>query len=192
MDAGGSRPALQSRNSRIRPVDEGARLSGDQPDGQGAGAAARRYDRHRGGGDLRLSCGRLSRGRPRAAAGLAPARPLLSLAVLRRGPDRGGQHQQGARVRSSVERTRMVGYGTSERVARRARGSAQPLRVHRGRPLHRRGRLCRIAYRLGHDVRRDRQATGVRALLGAPERASGRSASARDRRRARRRQRKAG
>ena len=32
--------------------------------------------------------------------------------------------------------------------ARRARRPAQSLRVHRGRPLHRRGRLCRIADRI--------------------------------------------
>ena len=46
-----------------------------------------------GGGDLRLSCGCLSRGRPSAAAWLAPARPLLPLDVLRRGPDRSGEHR---------------------------------------------------------------------------------------------------
>ena len=65
-----------------------------------------------------------------------------------------------------------------EQCARRARRSTQALRVHRGRPLHRRGRLCRVAYRLGHDVRYDRQAARVRALLGACERASGGSTGA--------------
>jgi glutathione S-transferase len=45
------------------------------------------------GGDLRLSWGRLSGGRPGAAAWIAPSRPLLPLDVLRRGPDRGGEHR---------------------------------------------------------------------------------------------------
>ena len=55
-------------------------------------------------------------GRPCAAAGLAPARTVLSLAVLRRRTDRSGQHQQGAQVVVPAERTRMVGYGTQERA----------------------------------------------------------------------------
>src|ERR1700728_503830 len=98
MDAGGGWPALYSGNPRIRE-HELARISGDQPDGQGPGGAARRYDRHRGGGDLRLSRGRLSRSRFGAAAWLAPARTVLSLALLRRGTDRSGQHQQGPQDR---------------------------------------------------------------------------------------------
>ena len=160
MDAGGNRPTLQSRNPRIRE-HEVAGISGDQPDGQSPRGAARRHDRHRGGGDLRLSCGRFSRGRSGAAVGLAPPRALLSLAVFRGGTGRSGQHQQGAQTRGAGRADQDGRLRHPGGSAGRARRSAQPLRLHSGRPLHCRGRLRRIAYRIWDDVRCDRQAACV-------------------------------
>ena len=92
-------PALPHRRPRLRRGDEGARLPRAQPDGQGADHRARRNGRHRVRRDLRLSRRRLSRGRPRAAAG--GARRLLPLAVLRRRPARGGGDQPRPRLRGA-------------------------------------------------------------------------------------------
>ncbi len=173
VDAGGGRPALRDEDPGIRPFDEGAGLSGDQSDGQGAGDPPRRHGRYRGRRHLRLSGRRFPGSRTRPAARRARARPLLSLAVLRRGTARGRSDRQGARLRDPA------GPGGHGRLrqhranAGRAGRRALPHRVHRGRPLHRRRRLCRVGDRLGHVVREDRPASGLRALLGADQRPSG-------------------
>ena len=68
-------------------------------------------------GDLRLSRRRLPRGRPRAAAREHRPGALLSLAVLRRRADRGGDDQQSPSALSfRPAARRMVGYGTHETV----------------------------------------------------------------------------
>ena len=51
-------------------------------------------------------------GRAGAAARRSAARPVLSLAVLRRRAARGGGHQQGAGVRGAGRAQAMVGYGS--------------------------------------------------------------------------------
>ena len=124
--------------------------------------SARRNDRHR---------------RRRSAPILADVFPEAGLAPPSGSRLRGPYYRwlffaagpvEAANTNKALKRRRAGGAGQrwsatarQERSARRARGSAQPLRVHRGRPLHRRGRLCRIAHRLWHDVRCDRQAAGV-------------------------------
>src|SRR5262249_24544300 len=79
LDAGRTGPALSHRDPRLRDDAEGTGLSRHQPDGQGAGAEARRYRHHRSRGDLHLSRRRLSGSQPRAAAHQQAARALLSL-----------------------------------------------------------------------------------------------------------------
>ena len=104
--AGGSSAGCSKRRARtMRPsvLDYASTMkddavSGDQPDGQGAGDRPQRPGRHRMRGDLRLSGRCVSRCRARAAA--RRSRRLLSLAVLRRRPGRTGGDQQGRRVRA--------------------------------------------------------------------------------------------
>ena len=157
-------------------ADEVARISGDQSDGQGSRAPARRYDRHRIGSDLRLSRRRLSRkpaSRRRRARGCAGP----TTAGCSSPPVRSRRPSPTRRSASSFrpERARMVGYGSLERTLAALEDQLERSRIYRGRPLHRGGRICRIAYRIRHDVRHDRQAACVRALLGADQRPSGRS-----------------
>ena len=125
--------------------DEGARVPGDQPDGQSAGAATRRYRRHRRRRDLRLPRRCVPAGRPRTAARQPTARTVLSLAVLRRRPAGGGMDQSGAGLhRAARPRTdgRLRQFRRGVARARR-RGIARSL--FGGGQLHRRGPVCRVA-----------------------------------------------
>ena len=164
--------------------DEGTRLSGHQPDGEGAGHSARRYRRHRGRRDLRLSRRRFPRGRPRAAARRSPARSLLPLAVLRRRPGRGGGVEQDARLRGAGRTREDDGLRQLCRRHERARGRGVAGRLSGRRQLHRRRCLSRIADRLRLAIRHDREAARLRALLAAHQPAAGRRARQGDRRRA--------
>ena len=109
---------------RLRPADEGARVPGAEPDGQGADARARRHRRHRVRRDLRLPRRRLPRGRPRPASrrGAAPttagcssrAGPLeaavtnqsLGVEVPEGAPRHGRLRQRSPRVLDALETRR--------------------------------------------------------------------------------------
>ena len=133
------------------PSMKGPGYLGDQSDGQSAGDPPRRYDRHRSRGDLRLSRRRLSGGRPRAAARMPTARPLLSLALLRRRSDRGRGDRQGPRVSPRPRpRAGTVGYGNLRHGDRGAGERGRRAEYHRRRSIYRGRRLCRLADRLRH------------------------------------------
>ena len=84
-----------------------------------------------------------------------------------------------------AERKAMVGLRQPRRRDVGARGCALRARVSRRRSLHRRRPLRRLSHRLGDELRHDREAPGVRALLRADQHATGRHPGARDRRRPR-------
>ena len=63
------------------------------------------------------------------------------------------------------ERKPMGGYGSLDEVLDALEGAFEPRRPHPRREIQRRRRLRRLAARLGHDVRDDRQAPDLRALL---------------------------
>ena len=179
LDAGRARPALPHRGPRLRHDHEGPRVPRRQPDGQGARRPPRRRHRHRSRCDLRLPGRRLPRRRPRAAADRPPARDLLPLAVLRRGPGRGRRHQQDARHRADrraapLRRLRLARGGPKQPRARRHRP-----RVHRRRPLHRRRCLLRLAHGLGHALRLLRGPPGLPGLHQPPHEPPRRRASER-------------
>ena len=112
------------------------------------------------------------------AAGLAPPPgsrergPYYRWLFFAAGPVEAAVTDKALGFEIPVEREGMVGYGNIERALAALEGALYRVRVYRGRPFHRRGRLCRLADRLGHDVPGDRQAAGLRALLGALERAA--------------------
>ena len=118
------------------------------------------------------------------AARRSAARPLLSLAVLRRRPGRGGGDQQGGGPHGAAGTRADDGLRQLHRYDERAGGRGLPRRLPGGRQLHRRRPLCRIADRLGADVRHDRKARRLHAVLGPPQRAAGGTARKADRRRA--------
>ena len=150
-----------------RHDDEGARLSGDQPDGQGAGDHAMATTVVTEGAAI---CAYLAdafpQAGPRAAAGaIRRAAPIIagcSSPPARWRP----RDQQGAGLRRAARSaSAMVGYGCYRRRAQRARAALIGRRLHSaGDQLHRRRRLCRLADRLGHAVRLDREAAGLRGL----------------------------
>ena len=128
---------------------------------------------------LRLSRRRLPAGRARPAAGRSGTRRLLSLAVLRRRSGGGGHDQQVPRLRRAGG---APGHGRLWLLRGRAQG-ARPRRIERRLPrrrsLQRRRRLSRLADRLGHDVRLDRDASGLsRPMSGASWRGRRRSVPA--------------
>ena len=131
-------------------------------------------------------------------AGLAPPPgsrlrgPYYRWLFFAAGPVEAANTNKALNVVVPPERTGMVGYGSQERALAALEDQLKLSEYIAGELLHRRGRLCRIAHRLGNGVRHDRQAGRVRALLGAGEGPSCRSAGARDRRQARRRAAKSG
>ena len=106
---------------------------------------------------------------PGAAAGRSPACALLSLDVLHRRSGRVRGQQQGAWL------SRAAGARADDGIRqRRSRMQTLETAVSQadylvGDKLHRRRPLCRLPYRLRHDVRHDRQAPGVRTLCRAAQ-----------------------
>ena len=106
------------------------------------------------------------------AAGLAPggrrqgARALSSLAVLRRRSGRGGGHRQDARRRDQAGAEADGRLRRCGRHDERTGGRGERPRVHRRRQVQRGRRLRGLAARLGHAVRLDREAAGVRGVRG--------------------------
>ena len=105
----------ETRRARLRHDDEGARLSGDQPDGQGAGAGPWRPGRHRMRGDLHLSGRCLPRGRPRCRP---TAAPIYRWMFFGAGPVEAAVINKRARRRRcrADDKRGMVGYGTLDAV----------------------------------------------------------------------------
>ena len=155
------------------------------PMGKVPAIAPRRRRGHRRRGDLRLSRRRFSAGRPRAAARRPAARrPITAGCSSRAGPVEAAVSNKALGFVVPPERERMMGYGTYRAGPERAGAGRLAERLSRRRQFHRRRRLCRLADRLRHDVRHDREAPGLRALLAARFRPSGMSARQSARRRA--------
>ena len=161
--------------ARLRHDDEGRRLSRRQPDGQGAGDQAWRRGGDRGGGDLRLSRRRLP-----GEAGLAPPPghrkrgPYYRWLFFAAGPVEAAVTDKAlgsARARRRRARwSAMAASRTTIDALERAL-AARPLYLRRA--VHRRRRLCRLADRLGDDVRHDREAARLRGLFRPAQRAPG-------------------
>ena len=80
------------------------------------------------------------------------------------------------------DRKAMAGYGSLADVLSTLEGALSGRDVSGRRPVQRSRRLCRLAYRLGDELRHARQAPGVRALFRAAQQPAGRDPRARDRR----------
>ena len=176
VDARRARRAL--RHPSAEPAEGGeprARLSGDQSDGEGAGAAPRRHRHHRARGDLHLSGGRVSGREAQCPDRHAAARRLSQVAVLRprlpraggdrpRGPAQGGGAPRHARLRRFRHHDE------------HGRGRGREGAVADGRAVHRRRRGHWREHPLGHDLQDDPGAAGVHRLRGAHRRAPRRAA----------------
>ena len=108
----------------------------------------------------------------RAGAPGQRARCLLPLAVFRCRTARDSRYQRGAEGRGAAGAPRHDWVWVDGRRARRGRADPERERAYRRQSLHGRRRRRRFADRLGHDVRDDRQASGVRDLLETPRRPS--------------------
>ena len=103
------------------------RLSGDQPDGEGARDQAWRHGGHRGRGDLRLSGRRLSRGGPGPAAGQHERGPYYRWLFFAAGPVEAAVTNRSLKVEPHRRSSRrFVGYGSFERDRRARNARSRP------------------------------------------------------------------